>query len=378
MGKTEQRGAPDPGFDVEIVSGGRARDTGAPAASPRTLSPARIAAKTEARRRRNVIIAACALGLAAIAVWAWLSNPNANVPADAVARVNGEYIYDRDITREVDLSRLAIDLNKGKSVSVPSRASALENLISRKMQVQDAKRAGVSISAGDVDSDIQQRLNVTGLSMAQLEANLAKYNLKLDDMRAFSADFLLINKYIGEVVVKGATSDEDRQNRYNDWLTNLSQTSKIDRLKSAGAGPAPNVGSEAPDFTLQDLNGKQIKLSSMRGRPVMINFWATWCPPCRAEIPTLVKTYADTHSPGDPYEIVGVATQSDQQTIQAFAKEFGINFPILPDVENRVTDLYHVLPIPTSFFVDKDGIIRDIQVGPVDQPLLEKWLLGKF
>ena len=61
-----------------------------------------------------------------------------------------------------------------------------------------------------------------------------------------------------------------------------------------------------------------------------------------------------------------------------FAKEFGINFPVLPDAENRVTDLYHVLPIPTSFFVDKDGIIRDIQVGPVDRPLLEKWLLGKF
>ena len=78
----------------------------------------------------------------------------------------------------------------------------------------------------------------------------------------------------------------------------------------------------------------------------------------------------------DPYEILGVATQSDKPTIEAFVKELGINFPVLPDADNRITsDLYHVIPIPTSFFVDKDGIIRDIQVGPVDRPKLEQWLL---
>jgi peroxiredoxin len=376
MGKIKQQQAADLGFDVEIVSGGRANDSGIPSASPRNISPARMAARSEARRRRYIIIAACVLGLASIGLWAYASNPNANVPGDAVSRVNGEYISERDITREVDLSRLAIDLNKSKSATVPSRATALESLISRKMQVQDAIKAGLSISAADVEGDIQARLKAAGISQAQLEAALAKYNLKLDDMRSLSSDVLLVNKYIANVITKSATTDQDRQNLYNDWLTRLSQASKIDRLKSAGSGPAPSIGSEAPDFSVQDLNGKQIKLSSMKGRPVMINFWATWCPPCRAEIPTLVQTYADTHKSGGQYEIVGVATQSDQQTIQAFAKEFGINFPILSDAENRITDLYHVLPIPTSFFIDKDGIIRDIQVGPVDRPKLEKWLLN--
>src|SRR5437764_14592097 len=143
MGKMEQRGAPDLGFDVEIVSGGRAQDAGTPAASARNLSPARIAAKAEARRRRNVIIAACALGLAVIAVWAWLSNPNANVPADAVSRVNGEYIYERDVTREVDLSRLAIDLNKGKNAREPRRENELENHNSCQMHVKDTRPEGL-------------------------------------------------------------------------------------------------------------------------------------------------------------------------------------------------------------------------------------------
>ena len=108
----------------------------------------------------------------------------------------------------------------------------------------------------------------------------------------------------------------------------------------------------------------------------MVNFWATWCPPCRSEIPTITSLYRETHK-GDNYEIVGVATQSDKGTIEAFAQEFGMTFPILPDVESRTTSLYHVLPIPTSFFIDKDGIIRDMRVGIVDRALMEKWLLGK-
>jgi thiol-disulfide isomerase/thioredoxin len=122
-----------------------------------------------------------------------------------------------------------------------------------------------------------------------------------------------------------------------------------------------------------------VKLSSLRGRPVLINFWATWCPPCRAEIPTLTQAYAEARGDASkeaPYEILGVATQSDLSTVKAFVKELGINFPVLPDADNRITnDLYHVVPIPTSFFIDKDGIIRFIQIGTLDRAALDQWLL---
>jgi thiol-disulfide isomerase/thioredoxin len=107
----------------------------------------------------------------------------------------------------------------------------------------------------------------------------------------------------------------------------------------------------------------------------MVNFWATWCPPCRAEIPEIVKLYSETGDEARPYEVLGVATQSDTATIKAFSQEFNMTFPLLPDAQGRVVSDYHVLPIPTTFFVDGEGIIRHIQTGPVTRELMEKWLL---
>lgn len=77
------------------------------------------------------------------------------------------------------------------------------------------------------------------------------------------------------------------------------------------------------------------------------------------------------------YEVVAVATQSDRETVKAFAQEFKMNFPILPDAGSQVTSLYHILPILATFFIDREGIIRYIQASIVDGPTMEKWLLDK-
>ncbi len=376
MARTDPRNVPTPGFDVEIQSGGRAHDASQAPRVAATLSPARAAAKARTRQRVLAVLIVGLLGLSGIATWAWLSNPTSNIPSDAVARVNGEFIYERDVNRELDLSRATNDLSKKESAQLPSPATVLEDLISRKMNLQDAKKAGVTASPDEVDNALQDILGRTGLSTDQLATALGKYSLKLDDVRQIASDVYTINKYIAGYVVAGASSDEDRRNRINDWQSTLARTSKIERFKQAGVGTAPTVGSQAPDFALKDLNGKEVKLSSLRGQPVMINFWATWCPPCRSEIPTIADVYKGTHKDG-VYQVLGVATQSDQQTIQAFTQEFGMTFPVIPDADSQATSLYHVLPIPTTFFIDKDGIIRQIQIGPVDRPLMEKWLLNK-
>jgi peroxiredoxin len=375
MAKTEQ---PDkkPLFEVEIKSGGRAHDTGERARpEPATLSPTRLAAKERARQRNILLIAGAVAFAVLLGAWMWFTSPLGSVPGDAVARVNGEFIYQRDVEQRMNLTRLFNDLSARSDVEEPTATNVLEQIISDRMQVQDARKAGVAATAEEIDSELQQIETSTGRTRAQVEEAARKYALTLDDLRGFISDALLIKKYKDQYVLAGAKDVQDATNKENEWFTQLSNTSRIDRFKPVGSGPAPRVGAEAPDFTLADINGKDIKLSSLRGKPVMVNFWATWCPPCRAEIPEIVKMYTETGA-SRPYEVLGVATQSDSATIKAFSQEFNMTFPLLPDVNGRVVSNYHVLPIPTTFFIDRDGIIRYIQTGPVTRDLMEKWLLA--
>ena len=366
----------DPGFEVEITSGGRALDSGASERAAPTLSPARAAAKARARKRKALIIAASAALMSALVLWSWLSNPHTLIPSDAVARVNGEYIYERDVTREMDITRTINEIGKLDNQPPPTAPSALESVITRLLQLQDARKAGVEVTADDVERSLVEVPKRAGLTQEQLAGVLAKYNRTLDDLRVSVRDALMISRHITRNVAAGVKNDQERLTVTNEWQTRLAQSARITRYKPAEAGPAPRVGSQAPDFTLKDLQGNQVRLSALRGRPVMINFWATWCPPCRAEIPDIVKVYKAMLK-AESYEILGIATQSDSETIKAFVREFDMAYPVLPDVEGRVISLYRVVPIPTSFFIDKEGIIRDIRVGIVDTKTMEKWLLAK-
>jgi peroxiredoxin len=365
-------------FEVTIESGGRAYDDIAesPIRAELVLSLVRSAAKARARRR-NIILASAILIIVLGAIgYAWVTNPSFNVPSEAVARVNGEFIYDHDVEHQVNFQSFLNDVYKTPATDPPSAASALEDLITDMMQVQDAKRAGQTPPESLITQDIQSMEASAGLTETRLINILAKYHLAMADLRAFSGKALLVKQYVEDKVTAGAKSGTNYNNLYNNWLSNLATTGKIERFKAAGSGPAPRLDAEAPDFTLKDMSGNTVKLSSLRGKPVMINFWATWCPPCRDEIPVITSMYNGTHTSSN-YEILGIATQSDDATVRAFSQELKMDFPLLPDVESRVVSLYHVLPIPTTFFIDKDGIIRLIQTGAVTRPLMEKWLLGK-
>ena len=124
------------------------------------------------------------------------------------------------------------------------------------------------------------------------------------------------------------------------------------------------VGEIAPDFRLTDLNGKMHSLGEHRGEAVILNFWTTWCPPCRIEMPALQQAFERYWGQG--FVILGVnLTESDERDLVGpYREELGLTFPILLDLESEVSgNLYRVLGLPTSVFIDRSGIVREIYIG---------------
>ncbi len=128
----------------------------------------------------------------------------------------------------------------------------------------------------------------------------------------------------------------------------------------SGGEAGTGVGQRAPDFTLVDLDGRAIRLSDLRGEPVLLNFWATWCPPCRAEMPELARVAGEQQG---NVRVVGVNLQGEPGEVRSFAAQAGVHFPILLDRDLAVAHNYLVRAIPTTYFLDRDGVIRDVQVG---------------
>ncbi len=137
------------------------------------------------------------------------------------------------------------------------------------------------------------------------------------------------------------------------------------------APPSPQIGFTAPDFTLDTLNGKSMKLSELRGQPVLINFWASWCPPCRAEMPALDAVYRKYRDAGFVVLAVNATDQDTEADARAFVQQLGLTFPILLDRDGTTSRRYKVQGLPTSYFVGRDGVIRDMVIGgPMSETLI--------
>ena len=125
--------------------------------------------------------------------------------------------------------------------------------------------------------------------------------------------------------------------------------------------PAP--GRPAPDFQLQSLDGETISLSGLQGSPVVINFWATWCGPCRMEMPFIQQLFNDPEWSEQGLVILAVNLGEPASAVREFMEANGLSFTVLLDTEREVMKIYNVSAIPTTYFIDKSGIIRDIKVG---------------
>ena len=156
-------------------------------------------------------------------------------------------------------------------------------------------------------------------------------------------------------------------------------------LAGRGAQPAlppvAEVNKPAPEFTLPGLDGQDVRLSSYRGKVVLVNFWGTWCEPCKDETPALQAAYRNLSDQG--LVIIGIDLRNQERSgaegvddVRAFTARYGVTYPIALDVAGEVARAFQIYPIPTSFFIDPNGMIRYVRAGPIDareiEPIFKK------
>jgi len=141
----------------------------------------------------------------------------------------------------------------------------------------------------------------------------------------------------------------------NAGCENISGFGNVKRMK---------IGKPAPDFVLQDESGKAWKLSDLKGKVVFVNFWATWCKPCRDEMPSMIAL--DTAMADKPFQMLAIVFNDDFHLAKSFAQRLGATFPVLSNPGQELTQAYMITGIPETFLIDADGILRHKFIGPYD------------
>jgi cytochrome c biogenesis protein CcmG/thiol:disulfide interchange protein DsbE len=139
-------------------------------------------------------------------------------------------------------------------------------------------------------------------------------------------------------------------------------------LKKSQAGPIES--GMAPDFSLTGFDGRQVTLSKLRGQVVIVNFWASWCPPCREEAAYLEQTWRKYEDEGVVF--IGVDYVDTEKPALAYIKEFDITYINGPDVGTRIAQAYNIQGVPETFFVARNGELRGVHIGPLKEPQLDQ------
>jgi peroxiredoxin len=140
---------------------------------------------------------------------------------------------------------------------------------------------------------------------------------------------------------------------------------------TSGKIPAPQQGFLAPDFELKTPAGETVKLSDLRGKAVLVNLWATWCPPCREEMQTIEEVYQEYKDQGFTVLAVNMTYQDDPLAVMPFVEGQKLTFPILLDEVGEMSNAYQLRSLPSSYFIRRDGLINEVVIGgPMSEALL--------
>jgi peroxiredoxin len=168
--------------------------------------------------------------------------------------------------------------------------------------------------------------------------------------------------------------EENQSGRGSDYDDAFGIVALPDGKNATDNDPLPEVGRAAPDFVLEKPDGGTLRLSDLQGSPVLVNFWASWCAPCRSEMPELVEAYARYQDSG--LVVVGVDLQETDDQVNEFAAEFGVDFPLVVDRDSEVANAWRIggpfEGLPSSYFIDSQGVVQERSFGPLDEEMIDE------
>ena len=257
----------------------------------------------------------------------------------------------------------------GEPGAALDEAAVLESFVEDLFIAREAGEVGYQVSAATVGEEENRILTVAGRSQADLTEILREVGLTHNGWRSELRRTVLAANYLEEVVLADTPPGQRPQQRV-DWLAERKKALGVQLIPDFEPLEGLSIGDLAPDFEVQTLAGETLKLSDLRGQPVILNFWATWCYPCRQEMPLFTETYEQNHAEG--LVIFAINVGESQAAAQDFVDDFGIQFPVGLDADQSVTRAYRIFGMPTTFFINRQGVIDYVVAGAIRESDLDR------
>lgn len=295
--------------------------------------------------------------------------------ADALAMINGQTVSSRDVDIEQAVQKV-LQAQTGRVLPEDAEAQKsfrrelLSQMTDQFVLAQAAQAAGVNPTDAEIDGDLPRMLGQYGLDGPTLLQKVLALGITEAEFRAWARRQVTNGRYLqtpaAQALVGGMGATPEQ-------VAAVLQKNADIVLYLGGQAVAPvKEGQPAPDFTLQTPDGETIKLSDLRGKPVMINFWATWCGPCKIEMPLFIDAYNKNK---DNLVILGVDVQEQPAQVKAFAEQMGLTFPLVIDPTGEVSTIYQVRGLPTTIFVNAEGVVEAAHRGAIlNRPQLDPYL----
>ena len=294
----------------------------------------------------------------------------AGTTAEILATVNGVRLTRADLNKRTALVQLVTWLATGGAPSDLDESQYVDKCIDSELMAQAAAQAGFSATEGEAQQEVARLLAEGKLDETDLLRQLGVQGLTRSDLEQYEQRALAIQKFANTNILADA-SEAEKPARLVTWLVHERGVAKIEKPTPAGTTKAVGVyaGALAPNFNLTALDGGEKSLDAMRGTAMLVNFWATWCVPCRNEMPAIQQAY-DARK-GLAFVVWGVNVGESRAQVGGYARELGLSFPLLLDSDTKVSRQYHVFGLPTTVFIGRNGVIQEVIIGEMAKETLE-------